>query len=188
MTTDNLTLDNLQLETPLAIIVAAAKNRVIGFKNAMPWYLPEELQHFKRTTLGKPLVMGRNTFESIGRPLPGRTNIVVSRNPEFNHSGVKVATSLAAALKIADAQAIIDGAKEIMVIGGGQIYKQAFPLATYLYLTEVDAMPEGDTWFPEVTMNEWLETSRDSYFVKADHSAEKGNRYAYAIRCLQRKI
>ncbi len=188
MTLNSMTLDDLQLETPLAIIVAAAKNRVIGFKNAMPWYLPEELQHFKRTTLGKPLVMGRNTFESIGRPLPGRTNIVISRNPDFNHSGVKVATSLAAALKIADAQAIIDGSKEIMVIGGGQIYEQAFPLATYLYLTEVDAEPEGDTWFPEVNMNEWLETSRDSYFVKENHQAQEGNRYAYAIRCLQRKI
>lgn len=177
-----MTLANQPLETPIAIIVAAAKNRVIGHNNAMPWYLPEELKHFKRITLGKPLVMGRNTFESIGRPLPGRTNIVISRNPDFNHSGVKVASSLAAALKIADAQAVIDGATEIMVIGGGQIYEQAFPLASYLYLTEVDAEPEGDTWFPEVSMNEWLETSRDSY------SAQEGNRYAYAIRCLQRKF
>lgn len=177
-----MTLANQPLETPIAIIVAAAKNRVIGHNNAMPWYLPEELKHFKRITLGKPLVMGRNTFESIGRPLPGRTNIVISRNPEFNHPGIKVASSLAAALKIADAQAVIDGATEIMVIGGGQIYEQAFPLASYLYLTEVDAEPEGDTWFPEVSMDEWLETSRDSY------SAQEGNRYAYAIRCLQRKF
>lgn len=176
-----MNLANQQLETPLALIVAAAKNRVIGFQNAMPWYLPEELAHFKRTTLGKPLVMGRNTFESIGRPLPGRTNIVISRNPEFNHPGVKVATSLAAALKIADSQAIIDGASEIMVIGGGEIYQQAFPLADTLYLTEVDAEPQGDTWFPEVSSEEWLETSRDTY------PAQEGNRYAYAIRCLQRK-
>lgn len=176
-----MTLANQKLDTPLAIIVAAAKNRVIGFKNAMPWYLPEELAHFKRTTMAKPLVMGRNTFESIGRPLPGRTNIVISRNPEFNHPGVKVASSLDAALKIADAQAIIDGASEIMVIGGGEIYKQAFPLASILYLTEVDAEPEGDTWFPKVSMDEWLETSRDTY------PAQEGNRYAYAIRCLQRK-
>lgn len=182
-----MSLENLkpiaeQLETPIAIIVAAAKNRVIGFENAMPWYLPEELAHFKRTTLGKPLVMGRNTFESIGRPLPGRTNIVISRNPEFNHPGVKVAANLATALKIADAQAIIDGSKEIMVIGGGQIYQQAFPLAHYLYLTEVDAEPQGDTWFPCVNMNEWLETSRDTY------PAQEGNRYAYAVRCLVRKL
>jgi len=168
-------------ETPLAIIVAAAKNRVIGFNNAMPWYLPEELAHFKRTTLGKPLIMGRNTFESIGRPLPGRTNIVISRNPEFNHPGVKVATSLAAALKIADSQAIIDGASEIMIIGGGEVYRQAFPLATTLYLTEVDVEPQGDTWFPEINLNEWVETSCKTY------PAQEGNRYAYAIRCLQRK-
>lgn len=175
-----MTLANQKLDTPLAIIVAAAKNRVIGFQNAMPWYLPEELAHFKRTTMAKPLVMGRNTFESIGRPLPGRTNIVISRNPEFNHPGVKVANNLAAALKIADAQAMIDDASEIMVIGGGEIYQQAFPLADTLYLTEVDAEPQGDTWFPEVSMNEWLETSRDTY------PAQEGNRYAYAIRCLQR--
>lgn len=176
-----MTLANRPIETPIAIIVAAAKNRVIGFQNAMPWYLPEELAHFKRTTMAKPLVMGRNTFESIGRPLPGRTNIVISRNPEFNHPGIKVAASLAEALKIADAQAILDGAKEIMVIGGGQIYEQAFPLADIVYLTEVDAEPEGDAWFPEINRNEWLEISRDTY------PAQEGNRYAYAIRCLERK-
>lgn len=171
----------LQLNTPLAIIVAAAKNRVIGHNNAMPWYLPEELKHFKRTTLGKPLVMGRNTFESIGRPLPGRTNIVISRNPDFSHPGIKVAGSLEEALKLADNQAIIDGSEEIMVMGGGQIYQQVFPFASHLYLTEVDAEPEGDTWFPEVLASEWLETSRDVY------PAQEGNRYGYAIRCLQRK-
>lgn len=171
----------LQLTTPVAIIVAAAKNRVIGHHNAMPWYLPEELQHFKRTTLGKPLVMGRNTFESIGRPLPGRTNIVISRNPAFTHPGIKVAASLEEALKLADNQAIIDGSEEIMVMGGGQIYQQAFSYASRLYLTEVDAAPEGDTWFPEVREDEWLETSRDVY------PAQQGNRYGYAIRCLQRK-
>ena len=176
-----MTLANQKLDTPLAIIVAAAKNRVIGFKNAMPWYLPEELAHFKRTTMAKPLVMGRNTFESIGRPLPGRTNIVISRNPEFSHPGIKVASSLDAALKIADAQAIIDGASEIMVIGGGEIYKQAFPLASILYLTEVDAEPQGDTWFPEVNMEQWLEISRDTYLP------QEASRYGYAIRCLQRK-
>jgi dihydrofolate reductase len=174
-------MTSLQLNTPVAIIVAAAKNRVIGHDNAMPWYLPEELQHFKRTTLGKPLVMGRNTFESIGRPLPGRTNIVISRNPEFSHPGIKVAASLEEALKLADNQAILDGSAEIMVMGGGQVYQQAFPLASRLYLTEVDAEPEGDTWFPEIQDNEWLETSRDVY------PAQEGNRYGYAIRCLQRK-
>ncbi|SFC39460.1 dihydrofolate reductase [Marinospirillum celere] len=174
-------LENLDLETPVAIIVAAARNWVIGHQNRMPWYLPEELKHFKRTTLGKPLVMGRATFESIGRPLPGRTNIVVTRNPEFSHPGIKVASSLQEALKLADSQAIVDGAPEIMVMGGGQIYQQAFPLASHLYLTTVEAEPEGDAWFPEVKENEWLEVSRDTY------PAQEGNRYAYLIRLLKRK-
>lgn len=172
---------SLQLTTPVAIIVAAAKNRVIGHNNAMPWYLPEELKHFKRTTLGKPLVMGRATFESIGRPLPGRTNIVISRNPAFSHPGIKVASSLEDALRLADSQAILDGSEEIMVMGGGQIYQQAFALASRLYLTEVDAEPVGDTWFPEIRDADWLETSRDTY------PAQEGNRYAYAIRVLERK-
>ncbi|MDR9467042.1 dihydrofolate reductase [Marinospirillum sp.] len=175
-----LATENLQLETPVAIIVAAAKNWVIGHKNAMPWYLPEELKHFKRTTLGKPLVMGRATFESIGRPLPGRANIVVSRNPDFSHPGIRVVGSLEEALRLADNQAVIDGSPEIMVMGGGQIYQQAFPLATRLYLTQVQAEPEGDTWFPEVTESEWQEISRDVY------PAQEGNRYAYHIKYLER--
>lgn len=171
----------LALSTPVAIIVAAARNRVIGHNNAMPWYLPEELQHFKRTTQGKPLVMGRATFESIGRPLPGRLNIVVSRNPDFFHAGIRVVKDLESALQLADNQAVIDGAEEIMVMGGGQIYQQAFPLASRLYLTEVDAEPTGDTWFPEVRPEEWLETGNTHY------PAQEGNRYAYTIRQLQRK-
>lgn len=174
-------LTNIQLETPLALIVAAAKNRVIGFQNAMPWYLPNELSHFKTATLGKPLIMGRNTFESIGRPLPGRTNIVVSRNAEFQHAGIKKADSLAAALKIADAQAIVDGAPEIMVIGGEQIYRQFLPLAKVLYLTQVDATPQGDAFFPEINLNDWQQTSCESF------PAQEGNRYAYNIYRLERK-
>lgn len=170
----------LELETPVAMIVAAAKNGVIGHKQAMPWYLPEELKHFKRTTLGKPLVMGRATFESIGRPLPGRTNIVISRNPDFTHPGIRVVASLEEALRLADNQAIIDGSPEIMVMGGGQVYQQAFPLVARLYLTQIDAEPEGDTWFPEVKAEEWREVSRDTY------PAQEGNRYAYQIKCLER--
>ncbi len=173
-------LTDLTLDTPVAMIVAAARNRVIGHQNRMPWYLPEELKHFKRTTQGKPLVMGRATFESIGRPLPGRTNIVVTRNPDFSHPGIKTASSLAAALKLADSQALVDGAQEIMVMGGAQIYQQALPLATRLYLTTVEAEPEGDAWFPELQEKEWLEVSRDTY------PAQEGNRYGYLIRLLQR--
>jgi len=124
--------------------------------------------------------MGRATFESIGRPLPGRANIVISRNPDFSHPGIRVVSSLEEALRLADNQAIIDGSPEIMVMGGGQIYQQAFPLATRLYLTQVQAEPEGDTWFPEVTASEWQEISRDVY------PAQEGNRYAYHIKYLER--
>lgn len=169
-----------QPETPLALIVATAKNKVIGFQNAMPWYLPEELKHFKLTTLGKPLIMGRNTFESIGRPLPGRTNIVVSRNSAFTHPGIKLANSLEEAIKIADAQAILDGATEIMIIGGEQIYRQALPLAKLIYLTLVDASPQGDAWFPELNLAEWQTTTLASF------PAQEGNRYAYTLNRLQR--
>ena len=174
-------LPQLDLDTPVAMIVAVARNGVIGHQNRMPWYLPEELQHFKRTTQGKPLVMGRATFESIGRPLPGRTNIVVTRNPDFSHPGIKTAANLADALKLADSQAVIDGAPEIMVMGGAQIYQQAFPLVERLYLTTVEAEPEGDAWFPAINEAEWRELSRDTY------PAQEGNRYGYLIRVLERK-
>ncbi len=169
------------LSTPVAIIVAAAKNGVIGYQNAMPWYLPEELGYFKKVTYGKPLVMGRATFESIGRPLPGRTNIVITRNSDWQHPGVVVASSLEQALQRADSQAQVDGAEEIMVVGGGQIYAQAFALASRLYLTEVDATPEGDTWFPQVSDEEWEEISSQRF------PEQGGNRYAYTLRYLIRK-
>lgn len=167
-------------EPQLAVIVAAAKNWVIGFQNAMPWYLPEELAHFKRTTLGKPIIMGRKTFESIGRPLPGRLNIVVSRNADFQASGVKVVNSLEAGLKLAKAQAVIDGVDEIMLIGGAQLYEQGLPLANKLYLTQVDAEPTGDAWFPAINWQDWQEESRASY------PSQGGNRYAYTIFDLTR--
>lgn len=171
---------DLLTEPQLAIIVAAAKNRVIGFKNALPWYLPEELAHFKRTTLGKPIIMGRKTFESIGRPLPGRLNLVVSRNPDFHFAGVSRVSSLEAAIKQARAQALLDGVEEIMLIGGEQLYTQGLPLAQRLYLTQVDAEPEGDAWFPELVEQEWQEISAASY------PSQGGNRYAYTIYCLER--
>ncbi|WP_416886780.1 dihydrofolate reductase [Marinospirillum sp.] len=170
-----------QRHTPIAVIVAAAKNWVIGHQQAMPWYLPEELGYFKRKTWGKPIIMGRATFESIGRPLPGRTNIVISRQSDYAPAGVKVVPSLEAALTLADQQAQIDGAEEIMVIGGGQIYQQAFALADRLYLTEVDAEPEGDTWFPAVQWDEWQLVSEQAF------AAGEGNRYAYRLLCLDRR-
>jgi dihydrofolate reductase len=140
---------------PVAMIAALSRNRVIGVDNQLPWYLPEDLRFFKRMTQGKPLIMGRKTFASIGRPLPGRLNIVVTRNPDFHHDGVRVCHSLEAALALADQQATIDAAEEIMVMGGGELYAQALPFASRLYLTEVDIEVEGDARFPELDRREW---------------------------------
>lgn len=145
---------------PVAMIAALSRNRVIGVDNQLPWYLPEDLKFFKRMTQGKPLVMGRKTFASIGRPLPGRLNIVISRDVRFEPPGVRVCRDLAKALALADQQATIDASEEIMVMGGGQVYAQALPLASRLYLTEVDIEVEGDARFPELDPAEWEEMQR----------------------------
>ncbi|MCE9680883.1 dihydrofolate reductase [Halomonas alkalisoli] len=145
---------------PVAMIAALSRNRVIGVENQLPWYLPEDLRFFKRMTQAKPLVMGRKTFVSIGRPLPGRLNIVVTRDSTFQHDGVRVCHDLASALALADQQATIDGCEEIMVMGGGEIYAQALPFASRLYLTEVDVEVEGDARFPELDSQQWEEVQR----------------------------
>ncbi|SER68844.1 dihydrofolate reductase [Vreelandella subterranea] len=145
---------------PVAMIVAMAKNRVIGVEGQLPWYLPEDLKFFKRMTQAKPLVMGRKTFASIGKPLPNRLNIVVTRQEAFTHEGVRVCHDLPAALELADQQATIEAAEEIMVMGGGEIYRQALPYATRLYVTEVDIEVEGDAYFPLLDPSEWRETQR----------------------------
>jgi dihydrofolate reductase len=147
---------------PIALIVAMARNRVIGRENGLPWKLSGDLQFFKRTTLGKPVVMGRKTFDSIGRPLPGRDNIVISRNPQWSQPGVHSASSLQSALETARSLAQQCGALEVMVIGGAQIYAQALPRASRIYLTEVDAEVEGDATFPSVG-DCWEETGRECY-------------------------
>jgi dihydrofolate reductase len=144
-----------ELRTPVALIAAVARNGVIGRDNQMPWRLPGELQYFKATTLGKPVVMGRKTFVSIGRPLPGRSNIVISRDRGYHADGVAVAHTLNEALALADVIAVRDGAAEIMVIGGAEIYRLALPLAQIIYLTEVLAEVEGDAWFPTVDWSQW---------------------------------
>ena len=123
----------------IALIVAMARNRVIGRNNRLPWYLPEELQYFKQATLGKSIIMGRRTHESIGRPLPGRSNIVVTRDTGWSADGVAVVHSLEEAFEQAERQALIDGVEECVVIGGAQLYAEALPLADRLYLTEVHA-------------------------------------------------
>jgi len=139
----------------VALIVAYAQNRVIGRDNALPWRLPGDLAHFKRTTLSHPIVMGRKTWESLGRPLPGRRNIVVTRQPGYAAAGAEIAGSLQAALAAcADASAAY-------VIGGAQIYEQALPLADCILATEIRAQVEGDAHFPELDRARWREASRE---------------------------
>ncbi len=121
----------------------------------MPWHMSDDLKWFKKNTIGKPIVMGRKTFQSIGRALPDRDNIVVTRQSDFCHQGVTVASDLEDAIAIAEAFALHRKVQEICIIGGGEIYKQAFPFASRIYLTEIDAIIEGDVFFPTLNENEW---------------------------------
>lgn len=146
---------------PVALIVARADNGVIGRAGGLPWHLSGDLRFFKAQTLGKPVVMGRKTFQSIGRALPGRPNLVVTRDSAFKPDGVEVFATAAAALERAQDLARAGGAGEVMVIGGGQIYERTLALASRIYLTEVHASPEGDTTFPALDPAEWREVRRD---------------------------
>ncbi|HAA44185.1 MAG: dihydrofolate reductase [Halomonas sp. 54_146] len=161
---------------PVAMIVAMAKNRVIGVEGKLPWYLPEDLKFFKRITQAKPLVMGRKTFTSIGKALPNRLNVVVTRNAAFSHDGVRVCHDLPAALALADQQATIEAAEEIMVMGGGEIYRQALPFAQRLYITEVDIEVKGDATFPDFDPSGWQEVQR-----VAGQPAEGQPRYDFVV-------
>ena len=154
--------------------------RAVDINNNLPWHLPEDLRYFKQVTMGKPIIMGRKTFESIGRPLPGRTNIVVSRDPAYQPDNVRVVNSLDAARDLAESVCMIDGCSEAMVIGGAQIYEQALPLADRLYLTQVHAEVVGDAWFPEFHPGDWAEIGRE------DFSAEGHNPYDYSFIVLKR--
>lgn len=149
----------------LAVIVAASENGVIGQNNNLPWHLPEDLQYFKRVTMGKPIVMGRKTFESIGRPLPGRVNIVISRSETYCAAGVEVVRSLNAALALAESAAQVSGANEMMVIGGAEIYAAAIPRADVLYLTKVHARIEGDAYLPAVDWAQWQEVGCERHLA-----------------------
>ena len=156
---------------PIGLVVAAADNDVIGRNNALPWDLPADLKHFRRVTMGKPIVMGRRTFESIGRPLPGRSNIVISRDPAYGADGLRVVPSLEAALALAENIALIDGSDELMVIGGAQIYGLALPLAARLHLTRVHVTPEGDAKLPTIDWAQWREVSREAHAATNDAPA-----------------
>ncbi|MEY3018534.1 MAG: hypothetical protein RL336_1669 [Pseudomonadota bacterium] len=165
----------------LSAIVAMAQNRVIGINNSLPWYLPNDLKYFKAVTMGKPVIMGRKTFESIGKPLPGRPNIVISTNPDYSAEGVSVVASVEAARELARNIVAINGGSEAMVIGGEQIYRLFMGSLDRLYLTEVMAEVHGDAWFPEFDETQWLESSCHEY------PAEGPNPYDYRIRILDKK-
>jgi len=152
----------------IVLLAAVAQNGVIGRDNTLPWRLKSDMQHFRNVTMGKPVVMGRKTYQSIGKPLPGRTTIVVSRDAEFAAPGVVVARSLAAALDAARGDALRRGASAIIVAGGGDIYKQAMPLATQLTITEVDKSVDGDARFPAIDPQSWREISRSAHKPSAD--------------------
>lgn len=157
------------------LIVAYAKNRVIGKNNCMPWHLPEDLAHFKRTTLGATVIMGRKTWDSIGRPLPGRRNLVVSRDPLLKLHGAEVVHSLEEALAQCQNEA------DVFVIGGAQIYTQALPLAQRLVVTEIDHTFEGDASFPEIDFSQWQEKKREL------HQAHSPNTFSFSIVEYQRR-
>jgi dihydrofolate reductase len=144
----------------IVLLAAVADNGVIGRDNALPWRLPSDLKRFKALTMGRPVVMGRKTYLSIGKPLPGRTNIVVTRDTGFTAPGVVVATSLDAALAAARGDALRRGADSIAVIGGTDIFAQCLPLADRLEITHVHARPEGDALFPPIDARLWCETGR----------------------------
>jgi len=148
--------------TILSMIVAHADNRIIGKDNDMPWHLPADLAYFKKTTLGKPVIMGRKTYESIGRPLPGRKNIVISRNATYCVEGVEVVSSVDEAL------ALVKGVEEVMVIGGGAIYAHCMPFADKLYITHINADIKGDTQFPAYNLVSDWEKIHESQYLSDD--------------------
>ena len=153
----------------LSIITAMDQNRLIGRDNALPWHLPADLAFFKKTTLGKPILMGRKTYESIGRPLPGRQNIIISRDPEYQVEGCDSATSIEQALSM------IENNPEAMLIGGSSLYQQTIDLADKLYITYIHSQFEGDAWFPEIPPQNWIESARENHF------ADDNNVYDYSF-------
>ena len=152
----------------LAMIAAVAENNAIGINNKMPWYLPGDLRYFKAVTMGKPVIMGRKTFDSLRKPLPGRTNIVITRDESWNHEGVKVVHSLDDAIELAEDISLINGNEEVMIIGGEQIYRMALEKADRLYLTRVYQPFGGDAFFPELDDRQWQETSRQDLHSEDD--------------------
>jgi len=150
-------------DVQLSLVCALARNRVIGADNQLPWHLPRDLAYFKAVTMGHPIIMGRKTFDSIGRPLPGRRNIVVTRQEGWAHEGVTTVNSLESAVTCATELAQCNGVCEVMLIGGPSLFAQALPLAHRMYLTEVHADVAGDVYFPSFPLAEWVEVKREEY-------------------------
>ena len=164
----------------IVLVAAVARNGAIGVKGGLPWRLPSDLKHLRETTWGRPLVMGRKTFDSIGKPLPGRETIVVTRDQAFARDGVHVARSIEDALALGELRAQAMGVDEIMVIGGGELYRATLDRADRIVLSEVDLAPEGDAFFPEIDMTRWREVSR-----KTPPRGEK-DEAAFTVRTLER--
>ena len=165
---------------PLCLIAAVADNAVIGCNNQLPWHLPADLKHFKARTLGKPIIMGRKTWDSLGRPLPGRLNLVVSRQADLHLDGAEVFASLDAAILRADEWARAQGVDELMLIGGAQLNEQGLAHAARLYLTRVALQPEGDAWFPAFDEAAWQCVEQD------EHAAQDASP-AYCFETWQRR-
>lgn len=165
---------------PLVIVVAVAENGVIGRKQQLPWRIPGDLKHFKAVTTGKPLVMGRKTYESIGKPLPGRTNLVLTRDRDWHADGVVVAHSLDEILRLASEDARKTGAREIAIIGGSSLFAETLPSVSKIELTEIHASPEGDVHFPAYDRGAFRETRREGPM-----QGEK-DEYPYSVVTLER--
>jgi len=158
----------------ISIIVAIGENNEIGKKNQLLWHLPADMKHFRKITLGKPVIMGRKTFESIGKPLPNRENIIITSDKNFHSQGIKVVHSLQEALDLTKNQ------PETMIIGGASIYKQALPISDRLYLTVVHHKFDADAFFPKINKEEWQEIKRKDYLTDTENS------YPYSFMVLQR--
>ncbi len=164
----------------LSILVAMARNRVIGQNNTLPWHLPADLRHFKSLTMGKTIVMGRKTYQSIGRPLPGRANIIITRQTGYEVPGGVVVNSIEDALKVCRETSAHDS--ENFIIGGEKLYRQTIAICQRMYITEIQRDFEGDTFFPEFNPDDWEETQRDKHFSDSNNSME----YHFVI--LDRKL
>ncbi len=166
----------------LCIVVAASENNVIGIDNTLPWKLSADLQHFKSVTMGHPLIMGRKTFESIGRPLPGRKTIVVTRQSDWSFDGVDVVNTIDDAIVLGKELAESAGKDKIMLVGGADLYRQCLSKCHFVYLTRVHTSLHGDAFFPDLDEREWETLNEEP------HEADGNNSYAYTFSLLKRKM